>query len=93
MEIQHDERARRMDMFDDNGSHLGTIEYIRGGNNELYATHTEVFPPYEGKGYAKLLLNALTAYAKRNDLKIVAICPYVINAFQRYPEQYAAVSR
>lgn len=91
MEIQHIEEKKRFDLLSDDGTRMGEIEYMKGGNNELYATHTEVFPEYEGHGYAAKLLDAMAAWAEENGYTIVPVCPYVVRAFQKYPEKYAAV--
>lgn len=58
-------------------------------NGQLTVYHTEVFPEAEGKGYAKLLLDHMTAYAKANNLKVIPLCPYVLAQFKRHPDQYA----
>lgn len=91
MQIKHDEEAKQFVLLDDDGARMGEIEYKNGGNNDLYATHTEVFPAYEGQGHATRLLDALVEYAEGQGAKIVPICPYVISAFKRYPEKYAGV--
>lgn len=91
MDIKHDEAAKRFNLYDEDGTKMGEIEYMKGGNNELYATHTEVFPEFEGRGLAAKLLDAMAAFAEEKGAKIVPVCPYVIHAFQKYPEKYAAV--
>ncbi|KXH85229.1 GNAT family N-acetyltransferase [Chryseobacterium kwangjuense] len=55
---------------------------------KLTVYHTEVNPEYEGKGFAKILLERLVSYARENDLKIVPLCPYVHLQFKRHPEEY-----
>lgn len=58
---------------------------------KLTVYHTEVSPAYEGKGFAKLLLEKLVSYARKNGLKIVPLCPYVHGQFRKHPEEYADV--
>lgn len=91
MQIEHDEKAKRFNLMDDDGTKMGEIEYMKGGNNELYATRTEIFPEFEGKGYARYLLDALVEWAVGRESKIIPTCPYVVAAFKKYPEKYAAV--
>lgn len=55
---------------------------------KLTVYHTEVNPEYEGKGFAKILLERLVSYARENDLKILPLCPYVHAQFKRHPEEY-----
>ena len=56
---------------------------------ELTVYHTEVLPEYEGKGLAKMLLNDMVTHARENNMKVIALCPYVKAQFQRHPELYA----
>lgn len=62
---------------------------ISGNNLTVY--HTEVLPIAEGKGLAKELLLAMVEYARKNNLKVIALCPYVFAQFKRHPEEYADV--
>lgn len=55
---------------------------------KLTVYHTEVNQEYEGKGFAKILLERLVSYARENNLKIVPLCPYVHAQFKRHPEEY-----
>jgi predicted GNAT family acetyltransferase len=55
---------------------------------KLTVYHTEVNPEYEGKGFAKILLERLVSYARENDLKSLPLCPYVHAQFKRHPEEY-----
>lgn len=93
MTIKHESKQNRFSVYDDDGEQMGLIEYKPGGGNDLYATHTEVFPEFEGRGLAAKLLDALADYAREEDFKIVAICPYVIHAFKAYPDKYADVMK
>jgi predicted GNAT family acetyltransferase len=59
--------------------------------NDLTVYHTEVSPKAEGKGLAKKLLSAMVYHARKNNLKVIALCPYVFAQFKRHPEEYADV--
>ena len=91
MKTKHETEEKRIDLYTDDGIRVGEIEYMRGGNNELYATHTEVFKGHEGQGYARQLLEALVEFAQGKNAKIVPICTYVIAEFKKNPEKYADV--
>jgi predicted GNAT family acetyltransferase len=60
-------------------------------HGRLTVFHTEVSPEFEGRGFAKLLLNQLVSYAKEKDLKIIPLCPYVSLQFRRHPAEYEDV--
>ena len=69
---------------------LGEMEVSISGSN-LTVYHTEVSEKAEGKGYAKKLLNAMVDHARKNGLKVIALCPFVHAQFKRHPEEYADV--
>ena len=53
--------------------------------------HTEVASEFEGRGFAKLLLDQLVSYAREKELKIIPLCPYVNIQFRRHTAEYADV--
>ena len=59
--------------------------------NKLTVYHTEVSPKAEGKGFAKMLLEAMVGHVRKHDLKVIPLCPYVHLQFKRHPEQYADI--
>lgn len=69
---------------------LGEMEVGISGTN-LTVYHTEVAASAEGKGYAKKLLDETVDYARKNNLKVIALCSYVQGQFKRHPEEYADV--
>ena len=91
MKTTHDREKERIDLYTDDGVRVGEIEYKLGGNNELFATHTEVFQGNEGKGYGSQLVDALAAYAEETNATIRPVCPFVTALFQRKPDKYAKV--
>lgn len=48
--------------------------------------HTFVSPSLRGQGVAKQLLDRAAAFARENELKMEAVCSYVVTAFDRYSE-------
>ena len=56
--------------------------------NELTVYHTEVLPKADGKGLAKEMLTSMVEYARKNNLKVIALCPYVHAQFLRHPDEY-----
>jgi predicted GNAT family acetyltransferase len=53
--------------------------------------HTEVSPELEGRGIAKTLLNAMVDHARREHLKVVPLCSYVLAQFKRHPREYGDI--
>lgn len=64
---------------------------ISVADGKLRVYHTEVSAEYEGRGFAKLLLDQLVSYARENNLRIIPLCPYVLAQFKRNPEEYVDV--
>ena len=54
----------------------------------LTVFHTEVSPEAEGKGLAKKMLEAMVAYARERQMKVVPLCPFVHAQFKRNPDKY-----
>ncbi len=76
--------------IDENGDQMAEMVISITGN-DLTVYHTEVLPKAEGKGLAKELLNSMVDYARKNNLKVTALCPYVFAQFRRHPDQYSDV--
>ena len=74
----------------DGEEELGEMEVSISGDN-MIVYHTEVVPKAEGKGLAKQLLATMVDYARKNDLKVIPLCPYVNAQFKRRPEDYADI--
>lgn len=74
------------EIFDENGKAGEMVFDIKGADLTVY--HTEVEPDREGKGYAKLMLDAMVAYVRENHLMVIPLCPYVHLQFRRHEELY-----
>jgi hypothetical protein len=73
------------------GELAGVLEYeIR--RDRIILLHTEVAPPYEGRGVASGLTRYALDDAHRRDLRITAACPYVKSYLARHPVDLAFVS-
>ncbi|MFD0939206.1 GNAT family N-acetyltransferase [Pedobacter boryungensis] len=60
---------------------------------DLIVYHTEVAPKAEGKGLAKNLLNEMVSYARKHELKVVPLCPYVHAQFKKHPKDFEDIWR
>lgn len=90
IQLKLDENGRGGFYIMDGEEEIGEMLMSRTGN-DLRVYHTEVAPKAEGKGLAKQMLNEMVAYARKNNLKVIALCPYVHAQFSRYPDSYADV--
>ncbi len=57
----------------------------------LTVYHTEVSEKLKGQGVASKLLSTMVDYARKHQLKVIALCPYVSAQFKRHPELYQDV--
>lgn len=76
--------------INENDEQVAEIVFGISGN-DLTVYHTEVLPKAAGKGLAKELLTAMVDYSRKNDLKVIALCPYVFAQFKRHPEEYVDI--
>ncbi|HSN10343.1 MAG TPA: GNAT family N-acetyltransferase [Hanamia sp.] len=77
-------------MYKEGDKKLGEM-LVNISGKMLTVFHTEVITEAEGKGLAKKLLNEMVDYSRKNDLKVIVLCPYVLAQFKRNPEQYADI--
>jgi len=90
IEFELNEKGRGAFFIMDGEERIGELLLSISGK-EMTVYHTEVVPAAEGKGLAKQMLNEMVAYARKNNLKVIALCPYVHAQFTRHPDEYADV--
>ena len=90
VELKLNNKARGYFLLTVDDEQLGQME-VSIIDNRLTVFHTEVNSKADGKGFAKKLLRAMTSYARKNNLKVKAICPFVHAQFKRHPEQYSDI--
>ncbi|MCM4157977.1 GNAT family N-acetyltransferase [Gramella sp. AN32] len=61
----------------------GEMTYTWAGKTKLIIDHTEVEEKFEGKGFAKQLVMEGVDFAKKNNLKIIPLCPYAKRRFDK----------
>lgn len=62
---------------------------MTGGRLAVF--HTEVYPEFEGRGFARSMLERLVAYAREKSIRIIPLCPFVSGQFHREPALYEDV--
>lgn len=85
MQFQHLNNAQNGEFFAVNeaGQRIAEISYVWNGEHKIIANHTWVDDSLRGQGIARELLDVLVAFARENNLKIVATCSYVDVMFRR----------
>ena len=65
---------------------IGQLSYSQSTPQLMTIKHTEVDPEQQGNGYAKKLVEEAVQYARDNDMKINALCPYARKVISSTPE-------
>lgn len=76
--------------IEENGERIAEMVVGISGK-EMSVYHTEVKEKLEGQGIGKKLIEAMSDYARKHELKVIPLCPYVHAQFKRHPEEYADI--
>jgi predicted GNAT family acetyltransferase len=87
MRIDHEENKNKGGFYvEENGKRLAELLYFRPSAGKINIYHTEVSETLRGKGVGGELVAAAVKYARANDLKIIASCPYTEKIIDKTPE-------
>jgi len=81
--VTHNEQAQRFEAKVEGMRAL--ITYHRFPDSIVFP-HTEVPTPLEGQGLAAKLTRTALDFARAHHLRVVALCPYVVNFLQKHSE-------
>ncbi|MCI0346519.1 MAG: N-acetyltransferase [Chloroflexi bacterium] len=73
------------------GELAGILEYVEK-RGRLALSHTEVLPEFEGRGIASKLAKFGLDEARRRELGVIVICPFVRSYIVRHPEELDIVT-
>jgi predicted GNAT family acetyltransferase len=86
LDIKHEEDVRRGRFYADLGDgYEAEMTYAQNGK-QMVVDHTGVPKPFEGRGIAAKLVLAGVEFARKNNRKIVPVCPYVVVQFKRHKD-------
>jgi len=86
MEIQKKETESGGKFFiEENGKQLALMTYKKSGG-VITIDHTEVDSNFRGEGLGEDLVKAGVKFARENDLKIVATCPFAKKVIDETPD-------
>ncbi len=69
-----------------NNERLAEMTYSKAGEKLIIIDHTEVSDALRGKGAGKQLVSAAVEYARKNQIKILPLCPFAKSVFDKSPE-------
>lgn len=73
------------------GKEIGHLDYTYQEKRIIILDSTEVEPDFRHRGIAKKLVMQTVKYARKEDLKIIPVCPYTVAVFKRMKEELADV--
>ncbi len=84
--IEHSENASRGAFhIQRNGQRIAEMTYRRTHPSVVVVDHTYVDPSLRGHGVARQLQDAMVAWARETDTKVIPVCSYVKVQFDRDP--------
>lgn len=87
MEIKFEQSETKGAFYvEENGVRLATMTFSKAGTDRIIIDHTEVSDALRGKNVGKQLVTGAVAYARKNNLKIVPLCPFARSVFDRVKE-------
>ncbi|WP_130803869.1 GNAT family N-acetyltransferase [Acinetobacter ihumii] len=63
----------------------GEMVYTWAGEKMLIIDHTDVADAYRGQGVGRKLLDAVVDFARKNQIKVIPLCPYAKSVFDKDP--------
>ncbi|TCD28731.1 N-acetyltransferase [Pedobacter psychrodurus] len=66
-----------------NNYQIGTMNYSKMGKDLIAIDATFVEPAHEGKGVGKKMLYKIVEMARKNNIKIIPICPFAVAMFNK----------
>ncbi len=87
MHIQHEQSASKGAFYvEENGTRLAEMTYSKAGDALIIIDHTDVSDALRGKGAGKQLVSAAVDHARKNNLKILPLCPFAKSVFEKVKE-------
>ncbi|MBL7856658.1 MAG: N-acetyltransferase [Cyclobacteriaceae bacterium] len=87
MDIQLELKATKGSFYiEENGTRVGEMTFSKAGSVKIIIDHTEVSDALRGKGTGKQLVQAAVEYARKNNLKIIPLCPFAKSVFEKVSE-------
>jgi predicted GNAT family acetyltransferase len=88
--LQKNTTTRGMFYVEQDSKIIAAMTYSWMDETLMVIEHTEVGPELKGKNAGKQMLSAAVEYARKNNIKILPICPFAKSVFDKV-EAYADV--
>ncbi|MFF2085537.1 GNAT family N-acetyltransferase [Nocardia sp. NPDC058176] len=88
-EVRKNAALERFELTAD-GAPAGYIEYQDTGD-ERGLVHTEIYPRFEGRGLANVLIQAAMDASRTEGFSVLPLCPVVLHFVNTHPEYISLV--
>lgn len=72
--------------MEQDGERIAEMTYTLAGESMFIIDHTEVSEKLKGQGAGKKLVEASVSFARKLNVKILPLCPFAKNVFDKSPE-------
>ncbi|NOT74349.1 MAG: N-acetyltransferase [Cyclobacteriaceae bacterium] len=87
MEIKLEQSETRGAFYiEQEGKRVAFMEFSKAGNDRIIISHTQVDNVLRGKNAGKQLVAAAVEHARKNNIKIVPLCPFARSVFDKVKE-------
>lgn len=87
MEIQHEFDSKRGSFFIEEGvRRVAEMVYVMADSNKMIIEHTEVNESLKGQGVGLKLLRELVEFVRKEEIKVIPLCPFAKAMFQKNEE-------
>lgn len=94
MRIQNEEHGAKGAFYiEQDGEWIAEMTYKKSGDDKIVIDHTEVDESLQSKGVGKDLVEAGVKFARENNIKVVAECPFVKKVIDETPEFQDVLSK
>ncbi len=70
---------------------VAEMTYVYSGEDKIIIDHTEVDDSLKGQGVGHRLIDAAVEFMRKNNLKVIPLCPFANAVFKKKQDQYADV--
>lgn len=82
LEREDNGKKGRFIIYED-GNFAGEMTYTWAGNEKFIIDHTGVEEAFSGKGYGRQLVMEAVEFARKEEKKILPLCPYAKKVFDK----------
>jgi len=69
-----------------NETEAGNMTYSWAGKDKIIIDHTEVNSEFRGQKVGNLMVEAAVNFARKENIKIIPLCPFAKSVFNKKPE-------